>query len=189
MEENENKHRKEYKDVATMLAAVQLLTRFQRVHNVIRPDFQVLLRLTEEQMADKVKFDTLYRACLTRFFTLIEADVYGLNELDTYDGYDDRKDRFVEKFKETFKQISKTWDKEELQRKYFDSKLQRLVSLKKKRDELVHPKKIEDIHKASEKDFQELKTVFEDYDKFINDLMNGFWLSTKIDSETFFGNR
>ena len=172
-----------------MLAAGQILTSFQRIHNVIRPDFHVLLRLTEEQKTDEVNFDALYRACLTRFFTLIEADIYGLNELDTYDGYDDKKDRFIEKFKETFKQICKTWNKEELQRKYFDSKLQGLINLKKKRDELVHPKKIEDIHKASDKDFQELKTVFEDYDKFINDLMNGFWLSTKIDSKTFFGQR
>jgi len=187
--EEEDKHKKEYKDLADMLAAGQILTRFQRIHNIIRPDFQVLLRLTEDQRADEVNFDTLYRACLTRFFTLIEADIYGLNELDTYDGYDDKRDRFIEKFKETFKQICKTWNKEELQKKYFDSKLQGLIELKKKRDELVHPKKIEDIHKGTDKDFQDLKTVFEDYDKFINDLMNGFWLSTKIDSSAFFGNR
>ena len=86
----------------------------------------------------------------------------------------------MEKFKETYKQICKTWNKEEIQKKYYDSKLQGLVELKKKRDELVHPKELEHIHKASEKDFQTLKSVFEDYDKFINDLMNDFFLSTTV---------
>jgi hypothetical protein len=55
--------------------------------------------------------------------------------------------------------------------------------LKKKRDELVHPKKLEHIHKGSEKDFQVLKVVFEDYNKFINDLMTDFFLSTTISFE------
>jgi hypothetical protein len=187
--EEESKHAKEYNDFTDWLTAGETLSRFQRIHNIIRPDFQLLLQLTEEQKTDEKKFDALYRACLTRFFTLIEADIYGLNRLDTYDGYDDKKDRFIEKFKETFKQICKTWDKEELQKKYFGSKLQGLIELKRKRDELVHPKKMEDIHKASDKDFQELREVFEDYDKFINDLMNGFWLRTKIDSSSFFGQR
>jgi len=173
-------HKKEYKDLESAFAAMQILTKFQRIHNVIRPDFQLLLQLTEAQKGDEKNFDALYRACLTRFFTLIEADIYGLNELDMYDGYDDKKDRFIEKFKETFKQICKTWNKEELKKKYFDSKLQGLKELKKKRDKLVHPKKMEDIHKASETDFGNLKTVFEDYDKFINDLMNDFFVSTTI---------
>jgi hypothetical protein len=97
-----------------------------------------------------------------------------------YDGYDDKKDRLIEKFKETFKQICKTWNKEDLQKKYFDTNLQGLIDLKKKRDDLVHPNKIADIHKASENDFETLKKAFEDYDKFINDLMNNFFLSTTI---------
>ena len=163
-----------------MLAAVQVMNNFQTIHNIIRPDYLELLRLTEELKENEKTFDSLYRACLTRFFTLIEADIYGLNKLDMYDGYDDKKDRLIEKFKETFKQICKTWNKEELQKKYFDAKLQGLIDLKKRRDDLVHPKTIEDIHKASEKDFDTLKKAFEDYDKFINDLMNNFFLSTTI---------
>ena len=173
-------HTKQYDNLNEMLLAAQTMGKFQRIHNVIRPDFMLLLKITEEQKSNKKEFDALYRACLTRFFTLIEADIYGLNQLDMYDGYDDKKDRFIEKFKETYKQICKTWNKEEIQKKYFDSKLQGLVELKKKRDELVHPKELEHIHKANEKDFQTLKSVFEDYDKFINDLMNDFFLSTTV---------
>lgn len=173
-------HTKQYDNLNEMLLAAQTMGKFQRIHNVIRPDFILLLKITEEQKSNEKEFDALYRACLTRFFTLIEADIYGLNQLDMYDGYDDKKDRFIEKFKETYKQICKTWNKVDLQKRYFDSKLQGLVDLKKKRDELVHPKELEHIHKASEKDFQKLKLVFEDYDKFINDLMNDFFLSTTI---------
>lgn len=175
-----SEHKKEYKDLTDMFEAVQVMTIFQRVHNIIRPDFLELLRLTGELKGDEKSFNALYRACLTRFFTLIEADIYGFNKLDMYDGYDDKNDRFIEKFKETFKQICKTWNKEELRKKYFDSKIRGLIDLKTKRDDLVHPKKIEDIHKASDEDFQELKSVFEGYDKFINDLMNNFSLSTTI---------
>jgi len=173
-------HTKQYDNLNEMLLAAQTMGKFQQIHNVIRPDFILLLKITEEQKSNEKEFDALYRASLTRFFTLIEADVYGLNQLDMYDGYDDKKDRFIEKFKETYKQICKTWNKEDLQKKYFDSKLQGLVDLKKKRDELVHPKELEHLHKASEQDFQKLISVFESYDKFINDLMNDFFLSTTV---------
>ena len=173
-------HTKQYDNLQEMLVAAQTMGRFQKIHNIIRPDFQLLLKITEEQKSNEKEFDALYRACLTRFFTLIEADIYGLNQLDMYIDYDDKKDKFIEKFKETFKQICKTWNKVELQKKYFDSKLHGLIDLKKKRDELVHPKEVEHIHKASDKDFQSLKTVFEDYDEFINDLMNDIFLSTTI---------
>jgi len=84
-----------------MLQAAQVMKNFQEIHNIIRPDFLVLLEITEEIKSNQEKFDALYRACLTRFFTLIEADIYGLNQLDTYDNYNDKKDRFIEKFKNT----------------------------------------------------------------------------------------
>jgi hypothetical protein len=109
-------HTKQYDNLNEMLLAAQTMEKFQRIHNVIRPDFVLLLKITEEQKSNEKEFDTLYRACLTRFLTLIEADIYGLNQLDMYDGYDDKKDRFIEKFKETYKQICKTWNKEEIQK-------------------------------------------------------------------------
>jgi hypothetical protein len=171
---------KEYNNLDEMFAAAQTMRQFQKIHNIIRPDFILLLKITEEQKNDKDRFNTLYRACLIRFFTLIEADIYGLNQFDMYSDYDDKKDRFIEKFKETYKQICMTWNKQELQKKYFDTKLQSLKELKSKRDNLVHPKQIEHIHKASEEDFNKVNTAFDDYDKFINDLMNDFFIGTKI---------
>ena len=173
-------HSKQYNDFESMLLAAQAMSKFQKIHNIIRNDYLELLRITEVHQSNEITFDTLYRASLTRLFTLIEADIYGLNLLDPFDGYDDKKIIFIERFKATYKQICKTWKKENLQKKYFDTKLQALKDLKKKRDELVHPKEIEHIHKASSHDFQALQAVFNDYDKFINDLMNDFFVSTKI---------
>ena len=48
------------------------------------------------------------------------------------------------------------------------------------RDDFVHLKHIENIHTVNIKDFQILKTVFEVYGKFINELMNDLFLSTTI---------
>ena len=155
--------------------------KFQKIHNIIRPDFMLLLEHTEKQKDDENLYNALYRACLIRFFTLLEADIYGLNQLDMYEEFDDKKDRFIEKFKETFKQICSTWKKEELQKNYFDTKLQLLIKLKTKRDELVHPKEISHIPKATEDDFGLLKKAYEDYDQFINALMDNFFISVTID--------
>jgi hypothetical protein len=47
------------------------------------------------------------------------------------------------------------------------------------RDELVHPKNIGHIHKATEHEFDRIKTVFQDYINFINDLMNDFHIGIK----------
>ena len=55
-----------------------------------------------------------------------------------------------------------------------------VVLLKTKRDELIHPKEHAHIHKASKDDFEQLKKVFKDYDDFVNELMNDFFVGTTI---------
>ena len=121
-----------------------------------------LLNVTEKHKSEKVEFNSLYRACLKSLFSIIEADIFGLNNLDKYNNYSD-KDSFETKFKSTFKQVCKTWNKTELQKEYFDRKYGELKELKKKRDELIHPKKTEHFHEASEIEFEKLKKVFNDY--------------------------
>ena len=174
-----SEHSKQYDNFEEMLVAAKTMGKFQSTHNIIRQDYIELLRITEINKASDKSFDALYRASLRSLFSLIEADIYGFNQLDQYSDYSD-KDTFIAKFKETFKQIAKTWNKETIQKKYFDSKLVGLKDLKKMRDELVHPKEPGHIHKATEEDFEKLKSVFEDYDNFMNDLMNDFFLSTTI---------
>jgi hypothetical protein len=172
-------HSKNYDTLNEMLLAAKVMGNFQLIHNVIRKDYLELLNITENNKSIEITFDALYRASLRSLFSVIEADIYGLNILDQYIGYRDN-DTFIDKFKGTFKQISTTWKKEEIQQKYFDSKLKGLIELKKMRDELIHPKAIGHVHKATELDFEKLKTVFNDYDTFINDLMNNFFVSTTV---------
>lgn len=120
----------------------------------------------------------MYRACLRELFSLIESDMYGLNRLDMYNGYRDH-DKFLKKFKNTFAQISKTWDREAIQLNYFSSKLDRLLEIKTERDETTHPKSPDNFKQISAGDFLKLKLVFNDYDDFINSLMNGFFIGMK----------
>jgi hypothetical protein len=178
---------KSYDSMEEMLNAAQVMRQFQTIHNVIRKDYQELLRLTSEHQTSKVSFDALYRASLRSFFSLIEADIFGLNALDGYPGYDDRKHALIPKFKSTYKQIAKTWNKETIQKQYFEAKMSELLALKTKRDELVHPKEHSHIHEATTDEFAQLQKVFNDYDSFVNDLMNGFFISTKIKVD--WGNR
>ncbi len=172
-----SEHTKKYNTKQELFIALQAMGKFQAIHNLIRKDYQELLKVTENNKSTEFVFNALYRASLRSLFSLIEADIYGFNMLDKYENYDDKKDDFIKKFKSTFIQIGKTWNKAEIQKKYFDSKLQMLTELKKMRDELVHPKEIEHIHKATETNFEKLKTVFNDYDAFMNEIMNDFFIS------------
>ena len=172
-------HTKTYDNFEEMLQAVQVMRKFQTIHNVIRSDYIELLRLTEAHQAEQTSFDALYRASLRSLFSLIEADIAGLNSLDEYPDYDDR-DSLIPKLKKTYKQIAKTWQKEVVQKKYFDAKLNVLLDLKEMRDELVHPKEHAHIHTASKEAFDKLKAVFDDYDQFVNELMNDFFVGTSI---------
>ncbi|MBK0382878.1 hypothetical protein I5M32_07885 [Pedobacter sp. SD-b] len=171
---------KSYNNLPEMLNAAQVMGKFQNIHNLIRKDYMQLLDLTESYKEVQVNFDALYRASLRSLFSLIEADISGLNTLDGYSGFDDRKHSLIFKFKKTYKQIAKTWNKEEIQQRYFSAKIEALIALKQMRDELVHPKDETHIHSASLESFEKLKSVFKDYDDFVNDLMNNFFVSVSI---------
>jgi hypothetical protein len=173
-------HVKTYDSFEEMMQAAQVMRKFQTIHNVIRKDYMELLRLTETHQSSKESFDALYRASLRSLFSLIEADISGLNALDGYPGYDDRKHALIPKLKQTYKQIARTWRKEAVEQHYFATKLEALLALKIKRDELVHPKEHPHIHAASAADFEQLKKVFSDYDDFVNALMKGFFVGSSV---------
>ena len=179
-------HEKIYEDKDAFLKAGVTMQKYQKIHNIIRKDYMVLLKVTEGHKSETTEFDSLYRACLKSLFSIIEADIYGLNNLDEYENYSDR-DSLETKFKKTFKQVCRTWKKTELQKKYFDEKYGGLRELKKKRDELIHPKKIEHLHGASNVEFEKLRTVFNDYDLFINSLMDNFFITVTIPNDYFEG--
>jgi hypothetical protein len=169
---------KYYDNLTDYQEALQILHNYQKTHNIIRNDYLNLIELTFEFKNDQKAFNTMYRACLRELFSLIESDLFNLNRLDNYPNYSD-KDKFMVKFKKTFKQISKTWEKEDIQREYFDSKLERLKDIKTERDRITHPKSPKDFKTTITEDFDRFKTVFDEYDGFINKMMDGFFIGMK----------
>lgn len=172
-------HTKKYSNITELFNASKAMSEFQRIHNLIREDYLVLLNILEDEKSDPVKFNALYRASLKSLFTIIEADIFGLNNLDQYPGYSDNH-RFEDKFKKTYTQICTTWNKQEIKKQYFDTKYSKLKALRKKRDELIHPKETDHIHGANASNFEELKTVFSDYDYFINSIMDNFFIGVEL---------
>ncbi len=156
-----------------------IVSKFPRLHNTIKADFVLLLTLTDESKSHTGKFEMLCRTCVKNLFSLIEADIYYYNLFDSYEGYDDR-DKFFEKFKKTFKQICKTWNRQELQENYFASKLADLKYLKEFRDKLTHPKEVEHIIKPTDDTFNKVIRAFNDYDTFFSTIMSNFFFSTTI---------
>ena len=170
---------KKFEDSGEFRTATYALIEYQRRHNLIRKDYELLLEITELHLDDSDKFDTLYRASLKGFLSLIESDIYGLNQIDQYDGYSD-KHSFEDRFKKTFKKICHTWKKDEVIIEFIDNKYSKLKLLKIKRDRLIHPKKITDVVCASVDEFNELREVFHDYTKMHHSIMNGFFISFEI---------
>ncbi len=169
---------KYYDNLIEFQEAQQILYNYQKTHNIIRNDYLNLIELTFKFQNDQKAFNTLYRACLRELFSLIESDLFNLNRLDNYPNYSD-KDKFMVKFKKTFKQISKTWEKVDIQKEYFDSKLERLKIVKTERDKIAHPKSPNDFKTTTIDDFNRFKIVFDEYDGFINKMMDGFFIGMK----------
>ncbi|PKB45088.1 hypothetical protein AX016_3326 [Cellulophaga sp. RHA19] len=172
-------HSKEFNDIAEFKKASFSFREYQKRHNIIRKDFELLLKITEENINDSEKFNTLYRASLKGILSLIESGIFGLNEIDKYKDYKDN-DCFQDKFKKTFKQICKTWGKDEIFKKYLDSKYGNLKKIKGKRDKLIHPKNSKDIIIATKVEFDILKNVFYDYTSMIHSLMDNFFIEMEF---------
>lgn len=161
--------------------AYYTMTEYQKRHNLIRKDYFLLLEITEFYQGESDKFDTLYRASLKGFLSLIESDIYGLNQIVQYDGYSD-KHCFEDKFKKTFKKICQTWKKEAIIKEYLNNKYAKLKLLKNKRDSLIHPKKTTDIVCATVDLLNELKEGFQDYTEMLHSIMVGFNISIDINN-------
>ena len=74
-------HSKKYINASDLRRAGQALKDYQTRHNIIRKDYEELLRLTDSFKNDEKKFDALFRASLKSFFCLLESDIYGLNQI------------------------------------------------------------------------------------------------------------
>ena len=178
-QQNMQDHSKLFESREEFYRVNQALTVYQILHNNLRDDFDNLIKLTEKHTSIDKDYDTLYRACVRSVLVIIESDVYGLNQIDPYEGYADNND-FETKLKSTLKQIGKTFNKADITSEYLNTKYQKFKNIKNKRDELTHPKNENHFHAVSLSAIKELKEVYNDYDDMVNRLMNGFFLKIQI---------
>jgi hypothetical protein len=61
-------HTKEYQNEEEFKKARIAMTEYQRRHNIIRKDYQLLLEITKTYKDDSDKFNTQFRASLKVFF-------------------------------------------------------------------------------------------------------------------------
>ncbi len=123
---------------------IQGLGEFQLLHNELGKDFLELYRVTIASIEAGNKSPELIRSCIREFFSLVEADLFYLNYLEPYDGYDDGH-AILDKFKKTYKAHCKFHDKMDLYRKFLDHNFSDFRVLKFKRDKITHPKNKEGI--------------------------------------------
>jgi hypothetical protein len=169
-------------DEKEFFALIPIVKTFPLIHNKLKADFLSLLELTEIHRSETKYFQTLCRACIKNLFSVIGADIFYYNLFDKYEGYDDQH-RFIDKFKMTFKQICKTWDREELQKEYFSTKLQSLKELRVLRNNLAHPKELKDVIDPTKEELAKIKKAFQEYDNFITTLMSNFFIETNLPYE------
>jgi hypothetical protein len=182
-----SEYSKEFVDKERFQKALQSSIDYQKRHNIIREDYKQLLEITEGFRNNEKMFNSTYRAALKGFLSLIESDIYGLNQLDPYKGYNDRHS-FEDKFKKTFKKFFIEAGKEDNLKEFLDSKYEDLKRIKLKRDKLIHPKSVEDIVVASTDEFFILKNAFNDYTDFLHFLMTDFFITIKLNNSNDIGN-
>ncbi len=160
-------------------AFMQKMTMMQRTHNALAKDFEVLTEIAKENIInDTDRRKPLIRACIKELFSLVEADIYLINQFLPYDGYSDM-DNFSKKFKKTYRHHAKSFKKEEIKQEYQSKSYSKLYRLKLKRDDIVHPKGLQGIEVTSG-DLEEIIMAYQEYRNYIIQLMTNIGVSTQL---------
>lgn len=151
---------------------------FQLVHNELRKDFEMIYELAKSKIQDIEILKPLIRGCIKELFSLMEADIYLLNQFNPYLNYTD-KDDFCKKFKRTFKHHSITFNKQDTNLKFNSSHFKLLLVQKQKRDAVTHPKGKNSIS-VQQSDLEEIYDLFQKYNSFINESMTNVFISIRV---------
>lgn len=160
------------------LHILQKMSMMQRTHNQLAKDFEMLTEISQENSADVERIKPLIRACIKELFSLVEADLFLINQFRPYEGYDD-KDNLNKKFKKTFRHHAEGFKKLNIKQEYQSKSYGRLYRLKLKRDEIVHPKSLQGID-VTITDLAEVITVYQGYRTYIIQLMTNIGFSSQM---------
>lgn len=162
---------------------MQKMTEMQRTHNTLAKDIETLVAIAKEQASDTDRIQPLIRACIKELFSLVEADLFLINQFNPYPDYNERDD-LGRKFKKTYRHHAKTFKKQDIQKSYQSRFYGKFYTLKWKRDEFMHPKGRTSISVTTD-DLANVNQVYETYRKFVISLMTNVGVSIKIPIEQF----
>jgi hypothetical protein len=172
---------------AEQMNYMQKMSELQRTHNLLVKDIETLVAITNEHFHDQERIQPLIRACIKELFSLIEADLFLINQFNPYPDYRERDD-LGRKFKKTYRHHATTFKKEDIQKAFQSKFYSKLYTLKWKRDELMHPKGRHSIE-VNSSDLITVGEVYETYRQFVSTLMTNVGVSIKIPIEDFLSGR
>jgi hypothetical protein len=140
---------------------------FQKTHNALVADIVKLYKIATA--VESFIQPTLIRALYKEFFSMVEADLYLINQFNPYQGYDD-KETIVPKFKKTYRKHSQDFKKAGIHQQYQSAEFRYFLTMVSKRHGFTHPKGRHSI-KVVVDDITLFKKVFDTYRAHINTLM------------------
>jgi hypothetical protein len=160
------------------LTILQKMTTMQRTHNALAKDLETLIAIARENGNHSERIKPLIRACIKEFFSLVEGDLYLINQFLPYNGYDDRE-HLNKKFKNTYRHHAKSFQKEQVKNQFQSKAYGRLYRLKLKRDGIVHPKGLH-VLEVDTADLDEVSRVYEEYRGYVIQLMTNIGFSIHL---------
>ena len=154
------------------------MTTMQRTHNALAKDFEMLTEIAKENINNTERIKPLIRACIKELFSLVEGDLFLINQFLPFEGYDD-KDHLDTKFKKTYRHHAKSFKKEKIKQEYQSKSYGKLYRLKLKRDDIVHPKGLPYIN-VTIADLDEVLVAYQEYRNYIIQLMSNIGFSTQL---------
>jgi hypothetical protein len=156
----------------------------QLTHNALAADFEALVTLTVQNQDLDDKSKPLIRACIKEMFSLIEGDLYLINQYLPYEGYEDFHP-LEKKFKKTYKHHARTFNKTAECHRYQSTSFRRLIDLKAKRDQIIHPKGRLSLQ-VTLADLASVKQCFHEYRTYIQKLMRNIGFEVELPLSSLF---
>ena len=166
------RYTKTYENSENFTNASKSLDDFASVRSILIQDFRGLIKMNRDLLHNQRLFNALYRTLVKELFSLIESDLQFLVSIDPYPEFSDsKKISFEQLFKRTYKQVYKTWNLQNVQKQYFDQKIQKLMILRKLRNDFVHPKNTDVFNDVTLKELDKIENIFNYYYNFTSQLI------------------
>lgn len=164
--------------LAEQFAIMEKMSMMQRTHNALAKDFETLTAIAKENINNSERKKPLIRACIKELFSLVEGDLYLINQYLPYEGYNDT-DNLSKKFKKTYRHHAKSFKKETIKQEYQSKSYGKLYRLKLKRDDIVHPKGLQRID-VTDEDLNAVIATYQEYRNYIIQLMTNIGFSVEL---------